>query len=287
MGRFGTSRFGQSRFGEATPTQVRPGQEALDLVEPAAFIGTGSWFVAGTRVDVLDLAVSPTEFQLTVRTQIHEEAEAIRELNSQAGEVERLPLAGGGWTTVDRSEGSGNTVAVSPPDGLRPPLKPAEYHVDRYDERAVSSDGRVINVNLGLVRTEPREIDDTLPTPSAASDEWLLEFDAGRIATPNVSRADQGRQADIDLRVTLDDDEVEVLLEDATRPDSVTVRDVPDGDDFVAAGARQQVTISLPASGTPSEHLPTDGGDYAIREWQVRREDPVRWLARLTVRELP
>lgn len=287
MGRFGASRFGTSRFGETASTQIRPGQETLKLTEPAPFIGTGSWFVAGTRVDVLEATLTPTELQLSVRTAIHTEAAALRKLNDTAGEYKRVPLADGTWTTVDRSLGDGNTVSVSPPDGLRPPLKQAQYHVDRYDERQVSGDGRIIDVDLGLVRTEPREIDDPLPTPAAASDEWLLEFDSGAIATPYVSRADQGRQADIDLRATLDDEEVEVLLEDATRPDTVTVREVPDGDDFVAAGTRQQVTISLPASGVPSEHLPTDGGDYGVREWEVRREDPARWVARLTVRELP
>jgi hypothetical protein len=287
MGRFGTSRVGTARFGEATPTQVKVGQETLDLAEPTVFIGVGGWLIDGTRVDVLEATLSPTELQVSVRTAIHTEAAALRAFNDNAGEYERIPLADGTWTTVDRSLGDGNTVSVSPPDGLRPPLKPAQYHVDQYDERQASADGRVIDVDLGLVRTEPREIDATLPTPAAASDEWLLEFDSGAIATPLVSRADQGRQADIDLRATLDDEEVEVLLEDATRPDTVTVREVPDGDDFVAAGARQQVTISLPASGVPSEHLPTDGGDYAIREWEVSREDPARWLARLTVRELP
>jgi hypothetical protein len=254
-------------------------------VEPAVFVGTGSWYVAGTRVPVTDATLRPAELQLSIRTQIHTEAAALRQLNRQAGEFERLPLAGGGWTTVDRSQHTNNTIAVSPPSGLRPPLKPARYHVDRYDERS-SPDGRVIDIDLGLIRTRPREIDDVLQSPTPAGDEWLLEFDTGAIATDLVSRTDQGRQADVDLRATLTDGEVAVLLENATRPDSVTVRSVPDGDDFVSAASdRQQVRISRP-SGISNGYLPTDGGDYAIREWEVRRTDPSSWQARLTVREL-
>lgn len=227
--------------------------------------------------------------EITFHTQVHTDLAHLRRYNRHAGEYERLVDANGDWTTVDRSEGDNNTFSVAPPSSLQPTLVPAEYHVNRYVERPVRDDPRVVKIDVQFVRTEPRDVDESLPSESQGTDDWLFTFNRGRIATPYVERTDQGNGRDIELVMSLSSGQVEALLENATRLDAVRVVEVPEGDDFIRDAHpddRNTVSISQPAS-INSEYLPTDGAAYVIRDWRVEKDGPTRYRVRMTVRERP
>lgn len=306
MGRLGETRLGTGRLGETKTATgfVRMPTEALAMTEGDIHIATdsaaagggtgdrdgGAWTVNGTRVLVTGLKLTHDEVKLAIRTLIHTDIDSVRALNSHAGEVERLVDADGGWTTVDRSLNDDNTFSIAPPIRLMPALQADSYHVERYREDAVSEDGSVIDADVTLVRTGPRTDDGSgLPSQSQGSGEWLFNFHNGKIATPHVRRTDQGDQADIDLELELTETQVEALLESATYLDAVSVQSVPDGDDFIRDGNpddRNTVTINQP-NGINSSYLPTDGGDYAIRDWTATYVPPSRYEVEMTVRELP
>jgi hypothetical protein len=195
----------------------------------------------------------------------------LRPLRSDEGKVTVLSYDDGGFTAIDRAQGS-NTYTLTPPARREPLRQSLDYHVESYEEEMVSQTDEDWNVSVTLIRTENRT-DSPSISETRAAQEWAFDTQYGQLTTDRVTADVEGTGKDgidrLDLTMTLTMDQAHVWEAAHNRQFATGVDELYDSsnDPDDDTGGTQTVTVTSP-NGTPSTI--TDG-DYVVLEWSSKR----------------
>jgi hypothetical protein len=209
-----------------------------------------------------------------------------RAFAERAGEIERLVESDGSWTIIDQSDGNAQRT-YTPPTALQDALVSRTVYVDDYRETPITGPQGRKQVTLTQTRDTHRTPDGGELSESASSEEWLFDWSTGAFATKFVTASDVGSGEDIRLQLSLLPEQAELVLENPTRLEAVSIEEIPDGPDLVrdtTSGNVNTVSITRPSS-LSADYLEANG-DYVVRDWTVTVAGPPRWLVRLTVRKV-
>ena len=243
------------------------------------------WVVAGARLPVTAVRLTPTTLTLTVRVREASVRAALDDLDSNAGSLDERERADGTNEAVDTAGGQ-NTYTVAPPLRLRPPRITREWVVDDVTRRRASADTKAIRGTVTFVARETRAVAGGLADPSA-SGAWEFAFADGTVVTPRVSDISQG--ATTRLQILLSPRQAELAESVTAATAGAVVNPVPDGETFTrdtTPDSRQTVDIT-PPSGATDPAIPA--GEYVIEEWTSRGSDggAIRWQVSLSSRYEP
>lgn len=201
----------------------------------------------------------------------------------RSGDYRESSEYGGGWELVD-DQGRADSVTVTPPSEMRPPLDTFEGFIQSYNEQQLSASR--YGIDLTVQRLSERT--NAYPVVNESGGAWTLGVSNGTLAlnTEQVSRAGQrgsttGGAYSVSLFVS--DVEAGALADSWGVPGAVTNRSVGDGEDFpvdTSPGKRQSIILVAPNDAT----MPS--GEYVIRDWQLSRNVPGgrrRWQVETTM----
>lgn len=237
------------------------------------FAGFANWKIDGQSITSITDEIREWDgLTLTFQTDVSTVTNHLRALDGQAGKVELIERADGGFIAVDRADGD-NTYAVSPPVQRQPLRVDGDFLVDEYDEEVSDQQGDHYEVTLQLIPDADRETTNAL-AETADAGEWTFEFDTGTIATSRVSAELDavGKNGTPGKRLTLilDNDQATVLEESASKLAAVRIREVPDGDNVAednSEGDTNTVTVSSPDTDTFPD------GSYVVQEWETTMQN--------------
>lgn len=229
------------------------------------------WVIAGQRIRVVDVVLTPTRLEVEVRARDASARAMLATLDADAGSVDTRERADGTTAGLDTS-GDSNTYTVRPSTRLRPPRVERQWLVKRVERDRTSADTQALAGTIEFVAQDTRPRDATNYTDTgAASDEWVFDFQGaaaagGTLITKRVSNISQGDTTTVTL--VLDRYEAEVLETVAAAAAGAVVTDVPDGATFVedtTPNSRQTVAVTPPSDAADPA---IDAGDYVVTGWE-------------------
>lgn len=199
--------------------------------------------------------------------------EGCRPLQPDSGNFNVLDRSDGGYKTIDTVDGS-NTHEIEPPTHRQDVRRQIEYLVDEYDETLLDQAGEKFEVELTLVPKESKRQYRGHIDEEPADTDWLFEFDAGDIATRDLSSeiletADSGVEM-VGLDLFLDPDQTRKVEESARKLAAVRVKEQFDGPPQAEDNSPEKVNtvyIRPPAGGEEN----VERGYYVVAAWETER----------------
>lgn len=260
------------------------GNTVFDWTFDAAF-STPNYQIDGDgAARVIDEEATAERLTLTARVTTANLTSVWRPLKSDQGEVEILDIDDGGFSAIDRANGS-NTFTLDPPAARKPLRQSGEYHVDSYEEELVSQDLGEFNVEVEFVRDANRTDEPSSnEVKSGASFPWTFDqaftkhggwgFDTryGQIVTERVDAellgtgADGVRRFEITARLTFN--QAHVFEAALSRLGGTRVRDIPDGTNLLVddTGGDATLTVDVP----DGQDIISDG-EFVVTDWTSTR----------------
>ncbi len=202
----------------------------------------------------------------------------LQSLLDQAGEVSVVEKIGGGFESIDRSNGKA-TFPVRPPSGRSDVRSVDTWLIRSYEVEYLSSDGKQMLVTLVAsperektgASSNPYSTIDTPTRLSDSSDQWLFEFKYGDVltsrVTSNLSSSSDAQLQVYSLELIATPNEVRRIEESCGLSASVTVREIPDGANFVSVDTDGGNVVSISPPTTAEDDI--DTGKYAVLSWET------------------
>lgn len=212
--------------------------------------------------------------EITFTTPLEAVTQVFRPLRKNAGSVETLEASDGALIGVDTADGN-NTLTLDAPANRQAVRRQREWLVDDYDEEMLDQQGEKYEIELELVPARSKRQYSGHTGETAAADEWLLEFDAGAIATAAVSSEIVETSTDgvetIGLNMRLGPQQVRKLEESARKLAAVKVDKAFDGTSTVEDNSPEQVNVF--------GLTPPEGGDKTVDpgHYVVNGDYDVEW----------
>jgi hypothetical protein len=274
---------------------------SFPLTFDATFEPQTAWWIDQQAVPVAtDEVATHRTLTLTFRVTSRILTDVLRPLKSDQGKVDVLPSDDGGFTAVDRADGS-NTYQLDPPD-RRKPLRQAEtYHVNRYEEELISQtvDEWTVEVEFtrGGNRTDTPSIGQALNgqafpavfdwTFGPRDAEWKLTTRYGDIVTNRVDAeflgTGEGGVRRFELTTRLTDTQAHALEAALSQLSGTRVREIPDAPNQAVddtPGETATVTVDSP----DTQGTVTDGEYVATGFTSTRLSDAYQSVS-LTIAE--
>jgi hypothetical protein len=142
-------------------------------------VADDEWLIDGFPVGrVTDELATHQTLELTIRTTTETLESVLRPLKPDEGKVNVLMADDGGFSAVDRANGS-NTFTLTPPPRRQPLRRKTEWHVQRYEEDLVSEEVREWSVELEFARNQNREDVFTVRPGDTGNEGTQIGADAG------------------------------------------------------------------------------------------------------------
>ena len=266
-------------------TLPRTAESFVETIETDAELIIPFWRVGGMQLrEIVEETRSWDSLTLTFRADKQLVTNRLRPLDQEAGKLDILETADGGYIAVDRVDGA-NTYQLNPPTGRQPPRLAGTFLVNEYSEEVVDQQGGEYQATVTLVPDGPRTTDSGY-TETVGSGEWEFDFETGTIATRRVnagvgSSASSGTR-DKRLQLILTDMQVQVLEESATALNAARVREVPDGKNIAednSPGDRNTVAVA-----SPNEDV-FESGDYVVQSWETTMQNDDWHRVSVTLKE--
>ncbi|QCC57372.1 hypothetical protein [Natrinema thermotolerans] len=235
--------------------------------------GYAGWWIAGHMIpELVDEIRDWQRLTLVFRSELSVVRDGLRPLNANAGSLSVLERADGSFRATDRAGGD-NTIDVEPPFRRRDHRPVRTWHVEEYEEEVIDQDGERYEATLELTASESKTLQeqyDDIADSEVGSEEWLFDFETGSFVTRRV-RHNIGKEGSDGVETTmltleLEPRQVRILEENASKQAAVTVREVPDGSNFVSDAAAEN-TISLSVPDNVGDGI--SSGQFAIMEWET------------------
>jgi len=258
---------------DQTLTLPRTSDTFVEPIDTDTDRGFTGWAIGGRMVpEFVDEIRDWQRLTLVFRTPIDIVRDVLRPLDANAGSLSLVERADGSFKVTDRAGGS-NTFDVEPPFG-REDVRPVRvWHVGEYEDEVIDQDGERYEATLELTASESKSLQeqyDDIDQTEVASDEWLFDFNVGSFATRRV-RHDIGKEGTDGVETTmltleLEPRQVRILEENASKQAAVTIREVPDGSNFVSDAAAEN-TLSLTVPNNVGDGI--SSGDFAVMDWET------------------
>lgn len=229
------------------------------------------------RLDGVPIAYEPEEeirtfeaLELSVLVPVEIVREVLRDVQPNAGNVEHVPTADGGYIAVDQSDG-GNEHTLQPPADRQDVRRQLEWvAAAEYDEEILSSDGGKMQVDLTLVPQRSKRQYSGHEDDVVEEGDWELDVDAGRIATPNpdpeINESTEAGAEVLEMTFYLDGQQVRKVEESLRRLNAVEIREQVDGEPVAVDNSQDQVNTFY--VGPPAEaQVSIDAGWYIALDY--------------------
>ncbi len=237
----------------------------------------GQWTIAGERLDYVSERRTAREIEWEFRVE-QTGLIALQSLLDAAGKVSLVERIDGGFEAVDRANGDATFAGLAPTE--RASVRPVDtWLIREYEVEYLSSDGK--QMLLTLVASPDREKTgassnpySTIGTPTRLSDspdQWFFEFEYGDVltsrVTSNLSSSNDAQLQVYSLELIVTSNEVRRIEESCGLSASVTVREIPDGANFVSADTDGDNVVSISPPTTAEDDI--DTGKYAVLSWET------------------
>lgn len=256
---------------ESDRQEIRDAETWMGILEIQSDSIIPFWQIDGSQVPgTIEEVRDWQELKLTWRANLNKVKNVLRDLDTNSGSVEVLVQSDGSFITFDRANGK-NTYGLVPPTARSLLRQEGDYVVDDYKEEVVGPNGEMFEVTVKFVSDKSRESTSSI-SETRGTGEWKFEFSSSTISTSRVkskiSSKTKTGEGTKKIRVVLTEEQAKVIEESATYTESVTVHEVPDGENFAvdeSPGDRNTVTVTAPTDG--EDVLPS--GTYAVTDWET------------------
>lgn len=245
------------------------------------------WLLDGTIVDVsLGIELTP----LTLRLELFVDADDIDTIRGYDRPQDYVDDIGFGGA-VDIISTGAETVSVTSPDDVSPPIDNSSYVVASYAERQFDVDeaglpSHIVDLELHReTNREPAFGDDDITVAGESIDLELshatVELAPDHVGWVEGEGTPTGR--DVRLSLLLTDAEAGIIADSLTHPDGVVERQFDgDANEAVDASGVMEIDVTSPAN------TPIEDGTYAARTFSLRQigYEGRRWRCELPIVEV-